>query len=81
MNTIKVKMRVNFMGTKRILTYIGLLLFCSGWAYTAHAAPQIEFEQTTFDCGDVKADTATTHAFAFKNIGDELLKIESLHSP
>jgi hypothetical protein len=81
MNTTKDKRRVNFMRTKRILTCIGLLLFCSGWAYTAHAAPQIEFEQTTFDCGDVKADTAATHTFAFKNIGDELLRIESLHSP
>lgn len=81
MITTKVNRRGNFMKKHRILMFICMLLICYSWAYTAHAAPQIEFEQTTFDCGDVKADTAATHTFAFKNIGDELLKIESLHSP
>lgn len=44
------------------------------------AAPQITFEETTFDYGDIQADSTITHVFVFRNTGDEPLIIESLQS-
>ena len=81
MEIIKYRSMVHFMKTRRVVRCLIVVLIWSGWAFAVHAAPQIKFAQTTFDCGDVNANTTATHTFAFKNTGDELLKIESLQSP
>lgn len=73
--------RVRVMRTKRLVICLLVSLLSVGWVLTVQAAPQIAFEQTSFDCGDVQANATVTHTFTFKNTGDALLKIESVHSP
>ena len=42
--------------------------------------PKIEFAATDFNFGEVEAGTKIEHVFAFKNTGDDLLKIEKVRS-
>ncbi|GAK56688.1 hypothetical protein U27_03651 [Candidatus Vecturithrix granuli] len=60
--------------------YLLIVVLSVGGGLTTHAAPQITFEETTFDYGDVQADSTITHIFVFRNTGDEPLIIESLQS-
>lgn len=65
----------------RIFASLAVWALWLGWALTIQAAPQITFEQTSFEYGDAQANSTITHTFTFKNTGDEALIIESLHSP
>lgn len=69
------------MNTIHACTYVLLIAALSlGGGLPIQAAPQITFEQTTFDYGDIQANSTITHIFIFKNTGDEPLIIESLQS-
>ena len=50
-------------------------------SYTgARAAPNIKFEQTSFDFGKVIQGQTVTHIFEFQNIGDETLTIKNVRA-
>jgi hypothetical protein len=68
---------------RKVSIIICIIVICMGaaWALEVEAASQIEFVGgTTFDFGDVQANETLTHIFVFRNIGDEVLKIENLES-
>lgn len=46
-------------------------------AAQAQGAPQIQFDQTSFDFGKTSQVTTVTGVFKFKNTGDAILKIEA----
>jgi len=68
---------------KRASILCGILIFCF-WVIgtqVSQAAPRLEVVGgTTFDFGDVQANTTLTHTFILKNVGDSLLKILQLKS-
>jgi len=59
----------------------GLVLFSLLFAATTlWAAPQITAEERVFDFGEVLQGDTVEHVFLFKNSGDDMLRIESVHS-
>ncbi len=66
---------------KRVNMVVGVCVvcLCSLLIQVVQAAPQLEVvEGTTFDFGDMQANTTLTHSFILKNVGDRLLKIEKV---
>lgn len=58
-----------------LLTGLILLLALPAWA-----APQIRAEALEFDFGEVVQGDKVDHTFRFRNVGDEILVIDSVHS-
>jgi hypothetical protein len=54
-----------------------LLFVVSGLAY---ASPKMEFDNTTFDFGEVYQGAKVRHVFQFVNTGEDLLKIDRVRS-
>lgn len=61
------------------LIVFGIFLCLFPWANKGiWAAPQIQFDHTTFDFGKVIQGQTITHVFEFQNIGDETLSIKNV---
>jgi hypothetical protein len=59
---------------KKIFLLVFLLLF----PVISYAQPSIQFEEESYDFGEVEAGEAVEHIFEFTNTGNEELVIEKL---
>lgn len=69
------------MKRSRIFLCVFVLCLCFVWNQVGQATPQLEVvDGTSFNFGDIQANTTLTHTFILKNVGDSLLKIEKVRA-
>jgi len=63
-----------------IFSFVVAFLVCSAPFIFSEKEPRIQFKEEQKDFGKVKQGAVLTHAFVFKNIGDETLRITKVTS-